>query len=143
MVTEGQTRAWQMLPGSAIMLADENLNVMNGTVTRVRNQMEPCVRITTEAGISLVCSHTAPILTGEKTYLNAPEVIGKQVAVMIDGVTSFDNVVSVEDLGEREVRPLYAGDQNFWAGETEAGYILHHNMFFGGFGRNMFSIKKH
>ncbi len=142
MITEGQTRAWQMLPGSAIMLADENLNVMNGTVIRVRNQTEPCVRITTEAGISLVCSHTAPILTGEKTYVNAPEVIGKQVAVMINGETSFDNVVSVEDVGEREVRPLYAGDQNFWAGETEAGYILHHNMFFGNFGNAMFSIKK-
>lgn len=116
---------------------------MNGTVIRARNQMEPCVRITTEAGISLVCSHSAPILTGEKTYVDAPDVMGKQVAIMVNGETSFDNVISVEDVGEREVRPLYAGDQNFWAGETDAGYILHHNIRFGGFGSNMFTVKKH
>jgi len=141
MLTEGQNRAYQMVPGSALWLGTEDLQVVEGMVIDAKTMHEPCVRITTESGITLVCSTTAPIYTSEGKYYDAPEVGGKQVAVMKDGKTWFDNVKSVDDVGMLDVRPIDTGDNNFWAGEKDGEYIMHHNMAFrldsaGGFSVN-------
>jgi hypothetical protein len=130
-----------MVPGSALWLGTEDLQVVEGMVIDAKTMHEPCVRITTESGITLVCSTTAPIYTSEGKYYDAPEVGGKQVAVMKDGKTWFDNVKSVDDVGMLDVRPIDTGDNNFWAGEKDGEYIMHHNMAFrldsaGGFSVN-------
>lgn len=136
-LTEGQNRAYQMVPGSALWLGTEDLQVVEGTVINAATESEECVRITTESNITLVCSVSAPIYTSEGKYYNAPEVNGKQVAVMKDGKTWFDNVISIENMGILDVRPIDTGDNNFWAGEKDGEYIMHHNIGF--FGRGRFS----
>ena len=134
-ITEGQNRAHQMMPGSAIMLGTEDLQVVEGTVVHAITQVEPCVRMITEAGITLVCSTSAPIWTKEGEYFDAPETLNKEVAVMKDGETYFSKVVEIEDLGQMHVRPIDTGDNNFWAGEKDGEYIMHHNIRFSfGFG---------
>jgi len=127
-VTEGQNRAHQMMPGSAVLLGTEDLEIVEGTVINAVTKPEPCVRVTTEAGISLICSTSAPLWTDEGKYYDAPDVGDKKVAVMKDGQTWFDTVVNVEDMGVLDVRPMDCGDKNFWAGEKDGEYILHHNV---------------
>lgn len=98
-----------------------------GVVTYAETKTQPCVRITTESGATLVCSTTAPIPTLDNGYMLAPTLIHRQVPVMRSNITSWEKVASVEFVGDREVRHITVGDRCFWAGETADAFILHHN----------------
>lgn len=125
------TNAWMIEPNMKISLGhSDNLAIVEGKVVKAVNDYQPCVRIETADGISLVCSTTAPILTKENGFIPAPELFGKRVAVMRNNVTYYDEVVRVEDVGMKFVRVIDTGDNSFWAGATPDGYILHHNVIF-------------
>jgi len=121
-------QAYQLQDGFKIWLANEtNLAVFVGEVRKGAIELQPCVRVVTEDGTSLVCSTTAPLPTLQGLHL-APDVLGKAVAVFKDGMTYWNKVVSVEDAGVKFVRVIDAHNNSFWAGEKEGAYILHHNM---------------
>jgi hypothetical protein len=122
------TNAWMLESGMKISLGTEELSIVDGQVQRTLNDYQPCVRISTSDGITLVCSTTAPILTKDKGFIPATEVYGKRVAVMRNGVTWYDEVVGLEDVGMKFVRVIDAGNNSFWAGEVSGSYILHHNV---------------
>ena len=92
--------------------------------------MQRGYRITTQSGISLLCSDTAPICTDDG-FVKAPELLGKKVAVRVDDahnlVTRFELVEVVAEVGMLEVQHITVGDQAFWAGAEHGSYILHHN----------------
>jgi len=111
-----------------ISLGTEELTIVDGQVVKTLNDYQPCVRISTSDGITLVCSTTAPILTKDKGFIPATEVYGQRVAVMRGGTTWFDEVVGLEDVGMKFVRVIDAGNNSFWAGERPGSYILHHNV---------------
>jgi hypothetical protein len=123
-------QAFQLISGFKISLGSENesLEPVIGTVVNNFVDVQPCVRIETESGISLVCSTTAPIYTKELEFVNAPDLMGRSVACMKDGATFWDKVVSVESVGDKFVNVIDAGGTAFWAGEKEDSYILHHNV---------------
>jgi hypothetical protein len=114
--------------GMKISLGTEELSIVDGQVVKTLNDYQPCVRISTSDGITLVCSTTAPILTKDKGFIPATEVYGKRVAVMRNGVTWYDEVVGLEDVGMKFVRVIDAGNNSFWAGERPGSFILHHNV---------------
>lgn len=120
--------AWMLEPGMSISLGTDKLEIVNGKVIKALNDVQPCVRIMTIDGISLICSTTAPIYTKEDGYVLAPNLYDKHVAVMQLGTTWYSKVVSVTDMGNRFVRVIDTGDNSFWAGEQEGAYILHHNV---------------
>ena len=122
------TKAWMLESGMKISLGTEELSIVDGQVVKTLNDYQPCVRISTADGIALVCSTTAPILTKEKGFIPATEVYGKRVAVMRNGVTWYDEVVGLEDVGMKFVRVIDAGNNSFWAGERPGAFILHHNV---------------
>jgi hypothetical protein len=122
------TKAWMLESGMKISLGTEELIIVDGSVVKTLNDYQPCVRISTVDGITLVCSTTAPIYTKEKGFIPATEVYGKRVAVMRNGRTWYDEVVGLEDVGMKFVRVIDAGDNSFWAGERPGGFILHHNV---------------
>jgi hypothetical protein len=122
------TKAWMLESGMKISLGTEELSIVDGSVIKTLNDYQPCVRISTADGIALVCSTTAPILTKEKGFIPATEVYGKRVAVMRNGVTWYDEVVNLEDVGMKFVRVIDAGNNSFWAGERPGSFILHHNV---------------
>lgn len=120
-------QAYQLQDGFKIVLANEsNLAVFVGEVHKTAIELQPCVRVTTEDGTSLVCSTTAPLPTLQGVTL-APDVLGKAVAVFKDGVTYWNRVVDVENVGTKFVRVIDAHNNSFWAGEKDGAYILHHN----------------
>jgi hypothetical protein len=122
------TKAWMLESGMKISLGTEELQIVDGSVIKTLNDYQPCVRISTSDGITLVCSTTAPILTKDKGFIPATEVYGKRVAVMRNGVTWYDEVVGLEDVGMKFVRVIDAGNNSFWAGERPGSFILHHNV---------------
>lgn len=122
--------AWQLIKGHKISLGkeDETLEPWIGEIVHFGVDQQPCVRITTETGVSLVCSTTAPIFTQDLTFVDAPLLDGKYIAVMRDGRTYWDKVTNIEDVGIKFVAVIDTGDNSFWAGEHDNSYILHHNV---------------
>jgi len=125
---ESINQAYLLRIGTYLELGTEDLEVVQGEVKDIATDIQPCVRVVTQSGVSLVCSTTAPIYTQDGEYLNAPELLGKYVAVMVDGDTSFDEVISVDPVGDKFVAVIDTGDNNFWAGEQPGKYLMHHNM---------------
>jgi hypothetical protein len=121
------TNAWMVESGMKISLGTDDLQIIEGRIVKTLNDYQPCVRITTVDGISLVCSTTAPILTKDDGFVPSIEVYGKRVAVMRDGRTWFDEVVGLEDVGMKFVRVIDTGNNSFWAGEKPGSFMLHHN----------------
>ncbi len=122
------TKVWMLETGMKISLGTDDLQIVDGQVIKTLNDHQPCVRISTADGITLICSTTAPIFTRDKGFIPATEVYGKRVAVMRNGKTWFDEVVGLEDVGMKFVRVIDAGNNSFWAGERPGSFILHHNV---------------
>lgn len=99
-----------------------------GRVSYSTTKIMPCVRITTETGVVLDCSTTAPIADERGNQVLAPELKGKLIPVSNDGEFYLDRVESVEDIGEREVRHITVENNFFLAGKEAGKYIFHHNI---------------
>lgn len=120
--------AWMLESDMKISLGTDDLQITTGYVHNTLNDYQPCLRIRTADGITLVCSTTARILTKEEGYRPATDILGKRVAVMRNGRAWYDEVIGLEDVGMRFVRVIDAGGNGFWAGERVDSYILHHNV---------------
>lgn len=127
-------RAGDIRVGDTMQLGDEytiNLDSTVGLVSYSEEKTMAGFRITTQSGISLVCSDTAPLWTDEG-YVLAPSVCGKRVAIRIDGSnaieTRFEVVEVVEAVGPIQVQHITVGNRAFWAGANRGAYILHHNL---------------
>lgn len=120
-------KAWQIEPTFDILLADEELTISKGKVIKTLIDFQPCVKVITASGIKLSCSTTAPILTKDNGYVDAPKLFGERVAVMRNGLAFWDEVVSIDDIGYKHVRVIDAGNKSFWAGDISGAYMLHHN----------------
>ena len=126
------TIAGDVKVGATLQLADEvTLAARTGEVSFSKRVKALGVRITTQSGVSLVCSESAPIPTPEGLVL-APHLRGKKVPTRLDGPsgsrTAWEMVEVVESVGEIEVQHITVGDKCFWAGEQVGAYILHHNL---------------
>jgi hypothetical protein len=121
-------KAWQLEPTFDILLGSDDLTTNKGKVVKALIDFQPCVRIQTASGIRLSCSTTAPILTKENGYVEAPKLFGQRVAVMRNDVTFWDEVVAIDDIGHKHVRVIDTGNNSFWAGDIQNAYILHHNV---------------
>lgn len=120
--------AWMLEPGMNISIADEACKIGISNVKKALNDYQPCVKIITSDGVSLVCSTTAKIMTKEQGYISAMELYGKRVAVMRNNNVWFDEVVQIENVGMKYVRVIDADNTGFWAGDRPGSYILHHNV---------------
>lgn len=98
-----------------------------GLVSKADVEVQACVRITSESGVVLECSTTAPIANANGEQVLAPQLLGETVPVYIDGLIVNEKVVSVEDIGEQEVMFITAENNFFLAGAEENRYFFHHN----------------
>ena len=111
-----------------------------GTVSYSVTKLMPCVRITTESGIVLECSTTAPIADERGEQVLAPDLLNKLIPVVDNGVHYLDRVASIEDIGEKEVRHITVENNFFLAGKEKGRYIYHHNIKFDGNGVDLFAM---
>lgn len=102
-----------------------------GRVSYSTTKLMPCVRITTENGIVLECSTTAPIADERGEQVLAPDLLHKLIPVCDNGMFYLDRVETIEDIGEQEVRHITVEDNFFLAGKEKGRYIFHHNMKMG------------
>jgi hypothetical protein len=124
-------QAYQLEVGHTMALADnKSFEGSTGTVDAVATEYEPCVRIATKTGVSLVCSLSAPIPVRDGTYKVPAHLLGKEVPVMVNGTSYWDKVTSIDDIGHKFVRVVTVGNRCFWAGERDGAYVLHHNAKF-------------
>lgn len=125
-------RAGDLKVGDTIQLGEEGtLQSRVGLVTYSKSNTQRGYRITTQSGISLLCSDTAPICT-DHGFVLAPDLLGKKVATRVDGkdiVTRFETVEVLAEVGLIEVQHITVGDRAFWAGASHGQYILHHNKY--------------
>lgn len=122
-------RADQVQVGDVMSVIDPvSYRKSTGTVSYSETKLMPCVRLTTESGIQLECSRTAPIAdeTGEQVL--APALLNKLVPVADSGAFYLDRVVEIEDIGEREVRHITVENNFFLAGKEKGRYFFHHNV---------------
>lgn len=105
-------------------------------VTYAKSELQPCVLITTESGIQLECSTTAPIADKDGNQVKAPDLLGVEVPVVDKGEQRFEKVVSVEHTGVKSVQKITCGNQFFLAGKESGRYLLHHNVKDDGFWSN-------
>lgn len=96
-------------------------------VTRSETKLSECVRITTESGIQLDCSTSAPISDEHGNQVLAPNLCGIMIPVIDNEEHRLERVVSVEEIGIKEVRHITVNDSFFPAGKEANRYILHHN----------------
>lgn len=99
-----------------------------GIVSYAATDFAPCVKLTFENGVKLSCSIYAPIFTRERGYQCAPFVEGLTGVTRAKGVIADSKITRVEQIGYRAVRRLTVEDMDFWAGEEDDMYALHHNI---------------
>ena len=128
-VLPSHLRAGDVAVGDKLLLADPaTLEERLGVASYANVTIAPCVRIRTARGVELDCSTAAPIGVEGGDGVLAPELLGRRIPVRDYGVWRFDEVISVEPLGNREVIHLTVENTFFLAGRTAGRYILHHNM---------------
>jgi predicted phage tail protein len=107
-----------------------------GLVTRADVMSQPCVRITSESGVVLECSTSAPIADANGNEVLAPNLLGVSVLVDIDGIIKTEKVVSVEDIGLKDIVFITCENNFFLAGAEEGKHFLHHNAKNTGYSQN-------
>lgn len=126
LLPDGRT-AGDVRIGDTLALADAaTLEPATGEVSYSEAMLQPCVEIITESGVTLQCSSTAPIPTPEGLRL-APDLAGRQVAVLVDGIARWERVKRLRGIGKHLVQHITCGNACFWAGSAR-GFILHHNL---------------
>ena len=96
-------------------------------VSYSERKVQPLYMLTTESGIQLSCSSTAPIPVRGGEYVLAPNMLGNETLVMYNGVVTWEAVTQVVYLGEREIQHITCGDKCFFAGDKYGSFVLHHN----------------
>lgn len=109
------------------LVRDASFTTFKGRVSYAQIKVQPCVRIRTESGIELDCSTTAPILCADETCKLAPDLLGAEIPVMDFGDRRIEKVVSVEEIGQREVMHITCENGIFLAGKVRGRYVGHHN----------------
>ena len=96
-------------------------------VVAVKRSLEPCARIVTESGISLVCSLSTPITTraGRTVALNHALLV--EVPVLDNKGFRWERIVGIALVGDKWVSNIGANDGTYAAGEQADRYIFTHN----------------
>lgn len=96
--------------------------------------LQPCVRMRTRKGCVLECSKSTPFTMvgapedSQEFTMYAPDMLGEEVLVNIDGYDGVDTVASIIDIGQQWVVPLDFGGISFAAGAVAGRLIYSHNM---------------
>lgn len=98
-----------------------------GLVSFVRQEVTDCVRISTQSGIQLECSLSAPIATESGECVLAPDLLDKMIPVCDNGEYRIEQVTLIEKIGLKSVVHITCENDFFLAGKEQGRYMLHHN----------------
>ena len=121
--------AKQIMAGDIIEILDyfDFKGYCNGEVERNSIVRADCVRLISESGISVVCSKNSPCtLFGGKT-IAAEDILGHYLAVRDNAGFRWEQIVKVENVGERRVAHIFCNQGTYAAGEQPNKFIYTHN----------------
>jgi predicted phage tail protein len=103
---------------------------VKGRTTGVIRVDEPqmCVEIETESGAMVCVSTTTPVELKDHRILYAPDVLGCELAVIIDGVMLWEPVTRVDYIGEHPVMRISVGNGSYAAGVDRNKRVITHNL---------------
>lgn len=128
MAIYGYARADEVQVGDVMRVINPlTYEMSEAFVSRAEIKPQPCVRITTESGITLECSTTAPISDENGVYVYAPMLEGVIVPLYDNGEMRTERVISVKEIGVQEIVFITCENNFFLAGTTQNKYFLHHN----------------
>lgn len=94
-------------------------------------RLEECVRLEAEGGAVLRCSNTTPFnlrLGPNRPLVRcAPNMLGFEVLVTRDGITSWEKIVRADPIGKQWIVPIDFGGFSFSAGDDPTNMIFNHN----------------
>lgn len=128
------TQAFEGVEGTVIYGFREDEEVFeNLAIVSTRTpEDQPCIRILTAAGPSVICSKSTPItLEGRRACYAEHLEIGEKVPVRIGDESEqifYSEVIRIEDLGMMPVSLINVGGHCFAAGEQPGLYVYTHNM---------------
>jgi hypothetical protein len=94
----------------------------------VGKNFQPCVRLVAANGAAIVVSDSTPVETDDKgSWKFAGSMIGQPIASLIEGQRVWTEVISVEDVGSKEVIRISLGGRSFPAGEDPRAMLFTHN----------------
>ena len=99
-----------------------------GSIKNITQASQLCVKITTASGIELTVSESTPITLQSGEVINVLNSLHEDVAVLDNGDFRWEEIVSLENMGELPVAFIDAGDKTYAAGNNADRMIFTHNL---------------
>ncbi len=124
-----QKTAGTVEAGDYLMGMTDDLQFMELHVLSVRRQVQPCVRLYSKSGVTLVCSKSTPLTLQNGDCVLAGEArAGIKLPVRFFAADpEWETIIKIEEVGNREVMLINCGGQSYAAGELPGRYIYTHN----------------
>lgn len=87
-----------------------------------------CLRMVTSSGASVIASESTPMTLRDHSIVKLPEMLGKDALVYRNGTFAWEEVVSLEPVGERRVAKISVHNQCYFSGENKDAFIATHNI---------------
>lgn len=116
--------------GDSVQGMTDELEFMELPLLSARRGLQPCMRITSESGTTLVVSASTPLTLEDRSCILVRDLkVGTKLPVRnYDHDIQWEPIVKIEDLGLDEVMVINVGGHSYAAGEVPGRYIYTHNM---------------
>jgi hypothetical protein len=120
-------RAGDIHADDTIVGTDGGLLSSSYRVDAARINDQPCWQLVTESGASVTASDSTPMTLPGGALAMFPDMLGEQVAVLREGVATWERVTQMRYVGLAPVNQISIGGNCYWAGDVPDVYISTHN----------------
>jgi hypothetical protein len=120
-------RAGDIHADDTIVGTDGGLLSSSYRVEAARINAQPCWQLVTESGASVTASDSTPMTLPGGALAMFPDMLDEQVAVLRDGVATWERVTQMRYVGLFPVNQISIGGNCYWAGDVPDIYVSTHN----------------
>ncbi len=120
-------QGYELQQGDLLMVMEDDGSYAPAPIEEIALNREHCITLRSASGIELTVSRSTPVTLRDGTSIKATAVQGHELPVLDGDDFRWEEIVSVEDAGERPVARIYVGDKTFAAGNEMGRSIFTHN----------------